>query len=101
MVQRDLRPPRGPRKGLRGMAKRDDIERLDALFRKVCASEARDYRKSFRLALKQGGLAYAIEQRAKAEVWETLANIGLPIVVEASPPPPRGTQAKKRKKVAK
>ena len=84
------------------MAKRDDIERLDALFRKVCASEARDYRKSYRLALKQGGLAYAIEQQAKAEVWETLANIGLPIVVEApTPPPPRGTQAKKRKKVAK
>ena len=100
MVQRDLRPPRRPRKGLRGMAKRDDIERLDALFRKVCASEARDYRKSFRLALKQGGLAYAIEQRAKAEVWETLAQIGLPIGVEApTPPPPRG--AKKRKKAAK
>ena len=79
------------------MAKRTDVERLDETFRKICASEAREYRKSYRLALKQGGLAYAIEQQAKAEVWETLAEIGLPILVKTPTPPPRG----KRKKASK
>jgi hypothetical protein len=77
-----------------------DLERLDKAFRKTCASEAREYRKSYYIALKQGGLAYAIEQQAKAEVWDTLAEVGLPVLVKIFPPPPPPPRGK-RKKAAK
>lgn len=53
---------------------------LDKAFKVACKREARELRKSCAFALKTGALAFAIEQQAKAEVWEVLSDVGLEIL---------------------
>jgi len=58
------------------------LEALDEKFKAGCAKLAREYRKSERKAKAAGAYAYAIEQRAQAEVYEHLAEHGCTSVDE-------------------
>ena len=58
----------------------DTVEKLDRKFKKACAAQAREYRKSESRARRTEGYAFAIEQRAKAELLEDFAEHGFTLV---------------------
>jgi len=58
----------------------DVLEALDKKFKRGATKLARELRKSESIAKRTGAYAFAIEQRAQAEVWEHLAEHGITVV---------------------